>query len=103
MTLEIFDSKAGRGEGMTEPSKQEKLEKGIDTILEAGDMMLNPPDDMAEFIDKAAIKKSRLDQLISLLADDGLGWEGTSYYVSSHIPPIPKFIPIVKIEKEVEG
>jgi len=38
----------------------------IDAILEAGEMMLNPPDDLAEFIDKPAVKKSRTDQLISL-------------------------------------
>ena len=42
-----------------------KLKEKIEGILEAGDMFLNPPEDMAEFIEKGAIKQSRADQILT--------------------------------------
>ena len=35
-------------------------------ILDAGDMMLNPPEDMDGFIDKEAVKQSRIEQILSI-------------------------------------
>ncbi len=43
----------------------EKLREEIDAILEAGDMFLKPPDDLAEFIDSTAVKVSRTDQVLA--------------------------------------
>ena len=42
----------------------------IDAILEAGEIMLNPPDDLAEFIDKNAVKQSRADQILTLISEE---------------------------------
>ncbi len=39
----------------------------IETILEAGDMFLNPPEDLAAFIIKPAVIRSRADQIVDLL------------------------------------
>jgi len=39
------------------------IKEQIDAILEAGDMVLKPPADLAEFIDKPAVKWSRTDQI----------------------------------------
>ena len=43
----------------------------IETILEAGDVFLNPPDDLADFISKREVKESRVDQILNLKGD---GW-----------------------------
>lgn len=44
----------------------EKLREDVDAILEAGDLFLKPPDDLAEFIDSGAVKTSRTDQILAL-------------------------------------
>ena len=49
----------------------EKLGERIEGILEAGDMMLNPPDDLAGFVDKGAVKKSRTDQILQACKEAG--------------------------------
>jgi len=47
--------------------KDEELREKLDAILEAGKMMLNAPEDLAEFIDKKAVKQSRTDQILALI------------------------------------
>lgn len=52
---------------MIEQSKiLNEVRREIDAILEAGDMFINPPADLAEFIDKGAVKQSRTDQILSI-------------------------------------
>jgi len=46
------------------------MKEKIDAILEAGEMFLNAPDDLAEFIDKPAIKRSRTDQILALICEE---------------------------------
>lgn len=52
---------------MTTNEAREKL----GAILKAGDLMLNAPSDMGEFIDKEAIYKSRIDQIFTILKQLG--------------------------------
>lgn len=42
----------------------EELREKIDAILEAGELILNPPDDLAEFINKSAVSISRVAQIL---------------------------------------
>jgi len=46
------------------------MREKIDAILEAGEMFLNAPDDLAEFIDKPAVKRSRTDQILALICEE---------------------------------
>lgn len=53
-------------------NETEKLREKIDGILKAGDLFLNPPDDLAEFIDNPAVEKSRTDQVLKACKEAGL-------------------------------
>ncbi len=57
---------------MSKTTKTEKLIDKLIGILDAGDLMLNPPEDMVEFIDKGAIKLCRLDQLLKACKEAGM-------------------------------
>jgi len=45
------------------------MREEIDAILEAGDLMLNAPSDLAEFIDNPSIKRSRTSQILVLFKE----------------------------------
>ena len=53
-------------------TSREKIKEEINAILEAGDMFLSPPEDLAEFIDKGAVKQSRTEQILAYLDSQGL-------------------------------
>lgn len=46
--------------------EMDKVREQIGAILEAGDMFLSLPDDLAEFIDAPSVKQSRVDQILSI-------------------------------------
>ena len=66
---------------MTEPEFIEKLE----AILEAGDIVLNPPDDLAEFINKETLKKLRVAQILALIREAGY----VKLAKDQHLPQAP--------------
>ena len=53
-------------------NKQEEIREGLKPILDACDMLMNAPEDMKEFLDIEALKKSRIDQILNYLHSQGV-------------------------------
>ena len=71
------------------------MREKIDAILEAGEMFLNAPDDLAEFIDKPAVKRSRTDQILALICEE-IGKVENSYPETVQFAD-PRYAHIVKV------